>query len=562
MQNRKIVVIGGVAAGPKAASRARRIDQNADITIIEREEILSYSGCGLPYWISGVVKEKKELTSTATGTQRDPIYFAKVKNIRALNRTEAVEIDRNRRSVLCRRLETGEILNLPYDNLIIATGSIPVDIKIPGSDLKNVTHLKNLQEAANIREALASCSKVAIIGGGFIGCEMAEAICECAKQATIVEMMPHLLPGLLDEDMALLLEKSMREQGVVIHTNTKVVRLDGNEEGQVQKIVTHNGIEIDTEFVLLAVGVRPVVDLAKKAGIAIGNSGGIKVDSHMQTSDPEIYAAGDCVEHFMPLLGEHTLSAMGSIANKEGRVAGTNAAGGDIAFRGIVGTNVLKVFGTNVGRTGLTNAGAIARGMKTVTAVVASSDRAHYYPGSSSVILKAVVEAGSRRLVGLQGIGTGEVAKRIDVGATAITGQMTIDEVADLDLGYAPPYSQAMDPLITLANMARNKLDGLLDGISVTEVKKRIDSGDDLILLDVRDPAEFESMRLPGSDLIPLSDLRGRISELPKNREIVIICRAGLRAYEAARILKGEGYNNVKVMEGGVLAWPYPLEMG
>jgi NADPH-dependent 2,4-dienoyl-CoA reductase/sulfur reductase-like enzyme/rhodanese-related sulfurtransferase len=557
---KKIVVIGGVAAGPKAAARARRIDPDADITIIEREEILSYAGCGLPYWISGMVKDRNELISTPVGVLRDPAFFSKVKRIEAMNRTEATNIDRKKKIVHCRRLENNEEFEVPYDKLVIATGSSPVRLPVEGADLGKVLQLKDPEDAANLRDALTTgCRKVTIVGGGLIGCEMTEAVAECGKQVTIVEMMPHLLPGLLDEDIALILEKKLKEQGVTIMTNTKVKRLEGNEEGEVRKVVAEDGTEIPTEFVLMAVGVRPVTDLAQRAGIEIGPKGGIKVNDRMQTSDPDIYAAGDCVEHRALLTDEKLIWPMGSVANKEGRVAGTNVAGGDEEFSGIIETNVVKVFNYNIGRTGLTETQARRKDLRVTVAIVASPDRAHYYPGASPLILKAVVDTVSRRLLGLQGIGMGDVVKRIDVASTAISAGMTIDDLANLDLGYAPPYSSAMDPLITLGNIVRNKLDGLYEGVSTVEVKKMIDDGEDFVFLDVRSPAEYEAMSIPGTILIPLGALRESMEKLPKDKDIVAFCKISLRGYEAARILEGAGYPKVKVMEGGVLAWPYEL---
>ncbi len=557
---KKIVVIGGVAAGPKAAARARRIDPDADITIIEREEILSYAGCGLPYWISGMVKDRNELISTPVGVLRDPAFFSKVKRIEAMNRTEATNIDRKKRIVHCRKLENNEEFEVPYDKLVIATGSSPVRLPVEGADLKKVLQLKDPEDATNLRDALTTgCRKVTIVGGGLIGCEMTEAVAECGKQVTIVEMMTHLLPGLLDEDIALILEKKLKEQGVTIMTNTKVKRLEGNEEGEVRKVVAEDGTEIPTEFVLMAVGVRPVTDLAQRAGIEIGPKGGIKVNDRMQTSDPDIYAAGDCVEHRALLTDEKLIWPMGSVANKEGRVAGTNVAGGDEEFSGIIETNVVKVFNYNIGRTGLTETQARRKDLRVTVAIVASPDRAHYYPGASPLILKAVVDTVSRRLLGLQGIGMGDVVKRIDVASTAISAGMTIDDLANLDLGYAPPYSSAMDPLITLGNIVRNKLDGLYEGVSTVEVKKMIDDGEDFVFLDVRSPAEYEAMSIPGTILIPLGALRESMEKLPKDKDIVAFCKISLRGYEAARILEGAGYPKVKVMEGGVLAWPYEL---
>lgn len=559
---KRIVVIGGVAAGPKAAARARRLDPSAEITIVEKDEILSYAGCGLPYYISGMVEDRKQLIATPVGVLRDPQFFAKVKNIKVLNKTVAVAIDRQAKEVEVQNLTTGETRRLPYDKLIIATGADTVEPPIPGKDLENVLRLKRLEDADRFREYMTSqsCAQVVIVGGGLIGMEMAEAVVKCGSGVTIIEMLPHILP-MLDADVAALVEKYLRQEGVRVVTSAKVERFEGDEHGQLKSVVTTKGT-FAAPLALLSIGLRPNVELAKRAGLLIGPAGGIVVNQYMQTSDPDIYAAGDCTEKSCFVRGTSCFLPLGSVANKEGRIAGSNAVGHVDRFPGVAGATALKVFDWNVGRAGLSVEQARALGIEAASVTVAAPDKPHYYPGNKPVILKLVAEKGNRRLLGIQGVGPGEVIKRTDVAITAMAGRMTVDEVAQLDLAYAPPYSEAMDVLIHAANALRNKLDGLLKGVTSTELQASRQAGEDLILLDVRTPDEHHAGRIPGSTLIPLGALRSRVAEVPKDKRVVTYCKTSLRAWEAVRILAGYGYDNVQLLEGGFAAWPFETEQG
>jgi NADPH-dependent 2,4-dienoyl-CoA reductase/sulfur reductase-like enzyme/rhodanese-related sulfurtransferase len=559
---KRIVVIGGVAAGPKAAARARRLDPEADITIVEKDEIFSYAGCGLPYYISGVVEDRNQLISTPVGVLRDPKFFAQVKDIKAVNRTSAVRIDRRKKEVEVKRLDTGKTERLPYDKLVIATGAEPVEPPIPGKDLENVLRLKRLEDADRFREHVKGeqCPDVTIIGGGLIGMEMTEAVADCGGGVTVVEMLPHVLP-MLDADIVCLVEKHMREKGVTVLTGTRVERIEGDADGKAARVVTSAGT-VESRLVLLSIGIRPNVALASDAGLLIGPAGGIHVNEYMQTSDPDIYAAGDCVEKSCFVRGTGCFLPLGSVANKEGRVAGSNITGHVERFPGVAGTAALKVFEWNVGRAGLSAQQATDMGIPIVTATVSAPDRPHYYPGNKPVVLKLVAEKANRKLIGIQGVGPGEVMKRIDVAITAITARMTVDEVANLDLAYAPPYSEAVDVLIHGANILRNKLDGLIRGVTATELKSGLDAGEDLMLLDVRTPDENAAGVIPGSTLIPLGAIRSRADEIPRDKRVVAYCKTSLRAWEAARMLAGMGVNHVEILDGGFLAWPFEVRQG
>ncbi len=553
----RVVVVGGVAAGPKAAARARRLAPDAHITIVEKDEILSYAGCGLPYYISGLVEDRNDLMATPIGVLRDPQFFAKVKDINVLNRTEALAIDREARELEVRDLTTDEIRRLPYDRLIIATGAEPIELPIPGTDLDNVLQLKRVEDADRLRAEMiaGTCSAVAIIGGGLIGMEMTEAFTECGSAVSVIEMLPHLLP-MLDAEMSALIEKHMREVGVKVLTSTRVERVEGDGNGQAAKVVTASGT-VAAQLVLQSVGIRPNVELAHQAGLLIGPSGGIHVNEYMQTSDPHIYAAGDCAEKTCFVRGTACFLPLGSVANKEGRVAGSNAVGHVERFPGVAGTAALKIFDWNVGRAGLSVTQAHDLGIPVVSATVSAPDKPHYYPGTKPIVLKLVAEKATRRLIGIQGVGEGEVIKRVDVAVTAMTAGLTIDEVANLDLAYAPPYSEALDVITHAANTLRNKLDGLLSGVTSVELHERLKAGEDITLIDVRNPEEHEAATIPGSTLIPLGALRSRAAEVPHEGSVVLYCKTSLRAWEACTILSDRGHDNLEILDGGIMAWPF-----
>jgi rhodanese-related sulfurtransferase len=371
-------------------------------------------------------------------------------------------------------------------------------------------------------------------------------------------MLPQIL-SMLDWEIAKLVEQHMESHGVKVLTSTKVESFGGN--GKVERVATDHG-RLPADMVILAVGVRPTVRLAQDAGLEIGTTGAIKVDPHMCTSDPDIYAAGDCVECIDLLTGNACFVPLGSTANKQGRVAANNICGLSDTFPGVLGSTVCKVFDYCVGRTGLTEAAADKLGYETVTALAPAPDKAHFMPGAKPLLLKLVADTRSRRLLGAQATGPGVGDKRIDVAAMAIAGGMTVDQLANADLCYAPPYAPAMDNIITAANVARNKLDGLMIGVSSVEVHRMIEDGADFVFLDVRSPAEHKEIRLPGSTLIPLGALRGRIHVLPKDKEIIAFCKVSLRGYEAALILKAAGFEKVRVLDGGVVMWPFEKESG
>ncbi len=557
---KRIVIIGGVAAGTKAAARARRRDPYAEITLVERGDLISYSGCAMPYYISHDIEAAEELTVTRLDE------FTLLRNINVLIGTEAVSIDREAKTVLVRRLSDGETQVLPYDNLVLTTGGAPVVPPIEGRDLAGVFRLKEPADAVRIRAEVDAgrVQRAVIVGGGLIGMEMAEALTANGVKVAVVEMLDRVLAPFLDPEMAALVHAHLREKGVDLHLSERAERFEGDAEGHVRRVVTSSHV-LEADLVLLAIGVRANAALARAAGLQLGPTGGIVVDDHLRTSDPAIYAGGDCVENTNLVTGQPLYGASGSTANKHGRVIGTNVTGGDEVFPGVLGTMVAKVFDLNIGSTGVTEARARELGLETITALVPGMDRAHNYPTRQEIVLKMVVERGTSRLLGLQGVGPGEVAKRIDVAATALNFHATVDQVANLDLGYAPPYAPAVDPIHHAANIIRNKRDGLTTGIGPSRLQQMIDEGEPFLLLDVRSREEFAERRIAaGGRLlhIPQEELRSRIAELPRNVPIVAYCARGIRAYRAQRTLRGLGLEDVAFLEGSLLGWAGKTESG
>jgi NADPH-dependent 2,4-dienoyl-CoA reductase/sulfur reductase-like enzyme/rhodanese-related sulfurtransferase len=555
-QPRRIVVIGGTACGPKAAARARRCDPEAKITIVEQGDNLSVATCGFPYYISGIIERPGSLVT------RGPAFFKDVMNIDVLTGTRAIAIDRNAKKVSLEKVKTGVVSSLEYDKLVIATGNRPAEPDLRGRQHKGVFVLNNLADAVAIRDfvAVRKVKQATVIGAGLIGLEVAEALTIQGLEVTVVEALDWMLPAFIDFEIAAYLKRHLESKGVKFHFGQRVLGFNCDTDGFVCRLIARDN-EMESQLVLLAIGVRPNIWLAREAGLAIGSTGGIAVNEYMETSDPDIYAGGDCVENVSRLTGQKMLMPLGSVANKHGRVIGTNVSGGRETFLGVLGTAAAKVFDYNLGRTGLSEAQARASGFDVLTALVPASDHATYYPGSQQIMVKLVVNKASSKILGGQVVGPGEAAKRVDVLATAISLGATVDDLADLDLTYAPPFNSAMDPLHYAAAVIRNKRDGLVRSITPMEVKKKLDSKEDFILLDVRSPGEWELSHIeaPQVKLLPLPELRQRLNELPKNKEIITSCQVGIRAYQAQRILEGAGFKNAKLMDGSLTAWPYEV---
>ncbi len=560
--SKKYVIIGGSAAGPKIASKIRRLDQNADIIIIQKSKNLSMASCGYPYYVGGVFDNQNLLIGSASGAIRDPSYFSKVKGIKAYVETEAVSIDREKKTVTVRNLNGGAEEVIPYDKLAITTGAQAVKPPIEGIDLEGVTSLHSLEDTLALKEKVkgAEGMKAVVVGGGLIGIETCEAFHLAGIETTVIEMLDQILP-FLDWEMAKLVENHIRAKGNNVLTGDGVKRFNG-ENGKLVSVETMSGKIIECNLAVVSIGVRPSSKLAADCGLSIGDKRGIRINRFMQTNDPDIYAAGDCVEVTNLITHEKQHWPMGDAANLQGRVAAQNMVFGNIEeYEGFIGTGICKVFDFTAGSTGLSEKAARAEGYENIIKVVhAAPDKPGFMDGKP-IILKLLAEKTTGRFLGLQAVGPGDAAKRLSVAAMALYGRMCISHLVNLDLPYAPPFSPAIDNFITAVHVLENKWRGYMDGISSLELKAMLDAEEKPFLLDVRGPEEYEAMRLDiGETLIPLGELRTNADKLPQDKStpIIVWCKISLRGYEASCWLKGQGYENVKVLEGGITAWPFP----
>lgn len=564
MKQKKLIVIGGSAAGAKAAARARRIDQNAEITIIQKDPYLSMASCGYPYYVGDFFNDRNMLLCSPTGVVRDPDFFLKTKDIKARTEVAVTEIDREKHTIICRQVNDGKEETLSYDKLIIATGAKPKMPPIPGIDLEGISTLLSIQDADYLRSLVdeKKIKKAVIVGGGLIGIETCEALQLAGVDVTIVECLPQLL-SFLDWKMAKLVENHIRSKGVNVILNNGVSEFVG-ENGKIIGVRLQEGDFISCELAVMAIGVSPNAKLAADAGLEIGKLGGISVNLKMQTSDPDIYAAGDCVEVKNLLSDKNVLAPFGDLANLQGRVAGENALNGNNAsFPGTIQSGICKIFDFSAGATGFSAQTAQQAGFTDIETVINASPDKPGFMGARLLVSKMLVNKSDQRLIGYQCVGPGDVSKQVAVAAMAIQGKQTVDDLVNSDLPYAPPFSLAIDHFIASAHIMQNKLCGRMIGISAEEVFEKLESGETPFILDARASDEYEQMRLGiGEILIPLGALRNRLNELPANKEkeIICYCKISLRGYEAALVLNANGWKNVKVMEGGIMAWPYSRE--
>ncbi|MGA7876462.1 MAG: FAD-dependent oxidoreductase [Desulfoferrobacter sp.] len=559
----RVLIVGGVACGPKAASRLKRLRPACKVTMIDKGQQISYGACGLPYYIEGTFPDIDMLMETPAGVLRNSEFFQKVKGFETLTHTEAIHVDRQAKRVRVKNLDTGAEQDMPYDKLVLATGGRPIHPSIPGIELKNVWYIRRPDDAQSMVEEieLQGLHNAVLIGAGYIGVEMAEALRQCGLNVTMVEIFDQIMPQFLDPEMAMLAGKHLRQKGVGLALSERVLALEGNHE--VTSVRT-NKQTIPADLVIVGVGVRPNDELAREAGLACAPKGGILINSYCQTSDPDIYAGGDCVvNHYVhPITRVPLFAALGSTSNKHGRTIADDIAARPHPFAGITGTGVCRAFDFTLGRTGLTEKQAKELDPNIESIIWAGPDMPHYIPLSKPLVIKMVASQYTRKLLGVQVVGMGDGCKRLDVAATAIYCGATIDDVANLDLGYAPPYSLPIDPIATAAHVLANKLEGIARSIPPFEAKQRIDKGGDVILLDVRTPDEYRMLRLPYDNVrhIPLGALRERACELPKDKDILAFCKISLRGYEAQLILNSVGFEKVWFIEGGLQAWPFELE--
>jgi NADPH-dependent 2,4-dienoyl-CoA reductase/sulfur reductase-like enzyme/rhodanese-related sulfurtransferase len=554
MNIRKLVIVGGVAGGASAAAKARRCSEEVEIIMYEKGPDISYANCGLPYYLSGVIQKREDLLITAAE------FFRRRFRVDARTRSEVVQIDRERKKVAVRDLNTGQMEEESYDRLILAPGSHAIIPPVPGMDLPFVYTLKTLEDTDRIFRHLREKKprRAVVVGGGLIGVEAMENLAIKGLQTATVELAPQVLT-FLDWEMAEKIRLHLKHKGVESYLSEGLKSVEvRNGQGLVR---TDKDREIPADLVLIAVGVRPNVDLARHAGLEIGSTGGIKVNEFMQTSDDDIFAAGDCIETTNLVTGKPVLTPMGSAANKEGRAAGANALGRRIAVKGFTGTIIVKVFDQTVAKTGLSEWEAVAEGFSPLVFYIHPGHHAGYYPGAKPLSIKTVTDSESGRLLGAQVIGEEGVDKRIDVFATAIYHHMSQEDLLQLDLAYAPPYSAARDPVVIAGALGQNYYLGDWDPISPFELKEKLTREDSHTLIDVRTRLELNKIApLPGAIHIPIDSLRRRLRDLDPARETILYCAQGLRSYLGNRILLMNGFEQVRTLSGGLENWMYELE--
>lgn len=558
MKSEKLIVIGAVAAGTKAASKAKRDNPSMDVKVFTKERYISYAGCGLPYYIGGIIKEKQELLV------RTPQAFKEEQGIDIFIEHEVKKINPDMKTVTVVDLKTGAESEYSYDKLVIATGASPLVPPLENINLKNIFTLRSVSDAFAIRDLVDAgrVSKAVVVGGGFIGLEVAENLRHRGVDVTIVELVPHILPP-FDEEIALYAQNHMVEKGIKIITGEKVTGFEG-ADGEV-KVVKSTAGDIETDMVILSIGVRPNTAVAVEAGIELGVTKAIKVNKYMETNIKDIYAVGDCAENTNLITGKPAWYPMGSTANKTGRTAGYNAALNSASdskkesLEGVLGTTIVRLFDVNAAKTGLSERDALRAGYDIETVLVPAHDKAHYFPGHKEIITKLIVDKNNHKVLGAQIIGEGVADKPIDTIATAITLGAKTEDLAKLDLAYAPPFSMAMSSTILSANVILNKLNGKVKTVKSTELEKRMESGD-INIVDVREEAEFFISAIPGAVNIPMNELEARIGEIDKNKEtIILVCKVGKRAFLSYLKLEELGFRNLRILEGGTTAYPYKM---
>ena len=557
MSELKIVVIGGVACGPKAAAKAKRCNPNAQVTLIEKGEWISYGGCGLPYYLGATVKDLNDLMTTSWEAVRTPEFMKDTKDIDTLLGWEATKINRAEKTVEVKDVKTGEIKVLPYDKLVIATGADNFKPPMEGINATGVFGMKTPKDAVDMQNYIKTegVSDVVVIGAGLIGMECAEAFINWGLNTTVIEMQGSIFPQVLDAEMGAVFQNYLEGEDLNFMLNTAVEKILVDENDKVIGVQTNKGT-VDAQMVLVAVGVRPCVQLAVDAGLEVDR--GIVINNRCQTSDPDIYAGGDCVVTTNLVSGQRVYSPMGSTANRQGRVIGINVTGGDATHEGVLQTAVCKMFDWSLGACGLSERVAKQLGYDTVTAIVPGPDITHFMPGKKLIMTRLVADRATGKILGVQIVGPGKVDKRIDTMAAAMTFGVTAKQLANIDLSYAPPLSSAMENLTNAANVLQNTIDGKAQSMRFEEFESKLDS-DDVVFVDLRTAHERSQKMIPAKNQlhIPIEELRARANEVPKDKEVVVFCILSTRGFEGQLILNQAGYDNVKFVQGGIQFWPF-----
>lgn len=541
MTPKKIVIVGGVAGGASCAARCRRLDEAAEILVLDRGPYVSFANCGLPYYVGDVIKDEAKLLVA------NPALFRDRFQIEVRTQHEVVAIDRKAREIEVRDLATGRSYREPYDALVLSPGAAAVRPPLAGIDLPGIFVVRTIPDSRQIRAWIdeKAAKSAVVVGGGFIGLEMAENLVHRGLSVTVVEMLNQVMPP-LDPEMAKPVQEHLEKHGV------KVALGDGVEgfESQAGQLVvtTKSGVRHAGDLVILAIGVRPETELAKAAGLELGGRGGIRVNEQMRTSDPNIWAVGDAVEVKDVVTGEWTLIPLAGPANREGRIAADGICGRDSRFRGVQGTAICGVFGLAVASTGASEKSLRRAGITDYDKVyLHPANHVGYYPGAKPIHLKLLFRKSDGRILGAQAVGEAGVDRRIDVIATAIQFHGTVFDLEESELSYAPQFGGAKDPVNYAGMIAANSLRG---DHPLADWKELLPGS--AMLVDVRDPDEFEEGHLPGAVNLPLNELRARLDELPRDRELWLYCRVGQRGYYATRLLLQHGFR-AKNLPGGIL---------
>lgn len=534
----RVLILGGVAAGTKVAAKLLREDRSCEVTILTKGKDISYAGCGLPYYVGDVIHEKSQLIVNT------PEKYEKLTGARVLTQTEAVAVRPGEHKVEAKDLQTGEVKEYSYDKLVIATGASPFVPPIEGLNLKNVFVMRTPDDAIALREAVEAgeIKRAVVAGGGFIGLEVAENLAAKGVKVSVIDFAPHVLPNFLDPEMSEYVENKMAEEGIMPMTGVALEGVLGTEK--VEKVQTSKRA-MKADALILAIGIRPNTAFLEGSGIEMFK-GTILTDKYLKTNVEDIYAAGDCAMVTNRQSGKPAWSPMGSTANIAGRILAKNLAGGQIEYPGVLGTGVAKLpGGLNTGRTGLTETAARAEGYDVISVITVVDDKAHYYPGAGSFIIKLTADRTSRKLLGVQVLGTGAVDKVTDIGVTAISMGATVDQLASMDFAYAPPFSTAIHPFAHSINILMNKMDGTMD--SMTPAEYAAGKADDYEIIDCALAPTLEGKRY-----LNLTKIQGEVEGLGKTDPLLLVCAKGKRAYLTQNRLKYYGYTNTRVLEGGM----------
>lgn len=556
-QNLKIVIVGGVAAGASAAARARRLSESAQIVVLERGPHVSFANCGLPYFLGGEITEEKKLL-----LQTPQSLHARFGLDVRVN-SEVTGLDRVGKTVQVQDLSSGHTYSESYDRLILATGAAPVRPPISGLEQEGHFFLRDIPDMQQINQWIKAktAQTAVVVGGGYIGLEMAEQLTRRGLKVSLTEALPQVMSP-LDPELAAMLHEELRRNGVALHLGDGVSAFaapEADEQAAASVVVLASGKRLPADVVILGLGVRPETKLAKDAGLEIGTRGGVRVNEHLQTSDPDIWAVGDCVEVRDFVTGEWTLVPLAGPANRMGRMAADNIFGALQKYAGTLGTGILRLFDLSAGCTGANEKTLLRLNLPYESVHLHPGSHAGYYPGAAPIALKVLFDPQTGKLLGGQAVGNDGVDKRIDVLATAILAGMTVDDLAELELAYAPPFGSAKDPLNLAGMAAQNVLSGKVRQVQWNEIA-RLDP-EKTFLLDVREEKERAAGFLPDSVHIPLNHLRTRLGELPKDKEIVAYCHSGQRSYYACRILAWHGFS-CRNLSGAWKTWKTVMSLG